>query len=81
MQDFYLIDPQISLNTLVELEAGDDVEIRWGGAGDAVLYSQAVGVHWTGMHLGPSLGSGALATSSLLSTLCIGLLLSLVPLV
>ena len=71
---------QISLNTLVELEAGDDVEIRWGGAGDAVLYSQAVGVHWTGMHLGSSLGSGALATSSLLSTLCICLLSSLVPL-
>ena len=71
---------QISLNTLVELEAGDYVEIRWGGAGDAVLYSQAVGVHWTGTLLGSSfLESGALATSSLISTLCVCLLLSLAP--
>ena len=42
---------QISLNTLVKLEANDNVEIRWIGDGDAVLYSQAIGVHWTGMYL------------------------------
>ena len=66
---------QISLNTLVELEADDNVEIRWIGDGDAVLYSQAIGVHWTGMHMG-MMGSGARTSSSLFSINIISVLLS-----
>ena len=47
---------QISINDLVKVEANDSVEILWTGDGDAVLYTLASGVHWTGMYL----GSGAL---------------------
>ena len=52
---------QISLNNLVELETGDNVELRWTGTENAVLYSQAIGVHWTGMMYS---ASGAFTPSS-----------------